>query len=213
LKQYVDANWPPVAEDAPGHSFRWLMGRRLVRENRLDDARQYLPTHVQPMFDTYTTNLRFGRDKTKPVIERATALTTAARTMHAHGRTLAGTEGEPDWNALWGGNFTLTPIFEIRTREKEAKPFVTPDELIRAQNPPAQPYKRYHYRYTAAELAWEAATMMPDNSDETARLLNEAGGWLKNRDPQAANRFYVALVKRCRNTELGRLADEKRWFP
>ena len=107
----------------------------------------------------------------------------------------------------------MTPIFTIRMRQEEAKPFITRNEVNRAQNPPAKPNKRFHYRYTAADLAWEAAALMPDNTDETARFLCEAGGWLKDRDPQAANRFYIALVKRCRNTELGRLADEKRWFP
>jgi hypothetical protein len=54
---------------------------------------------------------------------------------------------------------------------------------------------------------------MPDNSDDTARVLCLAGTWLKLRDPQAADRFYKALVRRCRKTEMGALADKLRWFP
>ena len=54
---------------------------------------------------------------------------------------------------------------------------------------------------------------MPDNSDDTARALIEAGSWLKARDPKAADRFYKALVRRCGTTDLGRRADQLRWFP
>ena len=35
----------------------------------------------------------------------------------------------------------------------------------------------------AAELAWEAAELMPDNSDDTARVLCTGGTWLKNTRP------------------------------
>ncbi len=54
---------------------------------------------------------------------------------------------------------------------------------------------------------------MPDNSDETARVLCIAGSWLKIRDPQAADQFYKTLVRRCGKTKLGREADKLRWFP
>jgi hypothetical protein len=40
-----------------------------------------------------------------------------------------------------------------------------------------------------------------------------AGSWLKSRDPKAADKFYKALVWRCRRTVLGKAADLKRWFP
>ena len=36
---------------------------------------------------------------------------------------------------------------------------------------------------------------MPNNSDETARVLCTAGAWLKMRDPETADIFYKALVK------------------
>lgn len=54
---------------------------------------------------------------------------------------------------------------------------------------------------------------MDDQSDETAAVLCEAGTWLKVRDPKAADRFYKALVRRCGTTDLGRRADQLRWFP
>jgi hypothetical protein len=36
---------------------------------------------------------------------------------------------------------------------------------------------------------------------------------LKYRHPQAADRFYKAMVVRCGTTDLGRQANELRWFP
>ena len=74
------------------------------------------------------------------------------------------------------------------------------------------PAKRFHYRYRAAELAWAAAYLMPNNSDETARILDTAGRWMAARDPQFAERFYQALVIRCGRTALGRAAAAKHWF-
>lgn len=75
------------------------------------------------------------------------------------------------------------------------------------------PDQRFHYRYRAAELAWWAASLMPNDSDETARILATAGNWIKRRAPKEANKFYQALVIRCGNTDLGRIATERNWLP
>jgi hypothetical protein len=53
----------------------------------------------------------------------------------------------------------------------------------------AVPEKRFHYRYRAAQLAWWAAALMPNDSEETAAVLAEAGGWLKRGDPKTAEAF------------------------
>ena len=87
------------------------------------------------------------------------------------------------------------------------------EEIQRASRPQADPEERFHYRYQAAFLAWEAAKLMPDNADETARVLCTAGTWLKDRDPETADMFYKALVRRCRQTAIGAQADRMRWFP
>jgi len=35
-------------------------------------------------------------------------------------------------------------------------------------------------RYPSAILAWKAAQLMPNNSDETARILCIGGSWIKD---------------------------------
>ena len=89
----------------------------------------------------------------------------------------------------------------------------TTNEIQRASSHNADPEVRFHYRYQAAFLAWEAAKLMPNNNDETAMILWAGGTWLKNRDPETADLFYKALVNRNRRTELGEEADRQRWFP
>ena len=58
-----------------------------------------------------------------------------------------------------------------------------------------------------------AASLLPNDSGETARILCTAGGWIKNSDPGEANRFYQALVIRCPGTALGKQAAARKWFP
>src|SRR6185295_4947490 len=86
-------------------------------------------------------------------------------------------------------------------------------EIQRASKHTADPERRFHYRYQAAFLGWEAAKLMPNHSNDTALVLWTAGSWLKDRDPATADIFYKALVRRCRKTALGAAADLKRWFP
>ncbi|MDB6031606.1 MAG: hypothetical protein JWM16_1944 [Verrucomicrobiales bacterium] len=67
--------------------------------------------------------------------------------------------------------------------------------------------------FPSAILAWKAAQLLPNNQDETARALCMGGSWIKNIDPNAADIFYKALVRRCRKTAMGNEADRLRWFP
>jgi hypothetical protein len=87
------------------------------------------------------------------------------------------------------------------------------DELARVAASETSPDRRFHYRYRACDLAWQAAALMPDEDASTAEVLCEAGRWLAYRDPAEADRFYKALVKRCGRTELGRRAEALKWFP
>lgn len=67
--------------------------------------------------------------------------------------------------------------------------------------------------YTASALAWEAARLLPDNSDDTAGILCLGGRWIATLNPSVADLFYKALVNRNRRTALGAAADKLRWFP
>ena len=176
------------AKQSPDQRLQHLLARRLGRLERYDEARRYLPEGLRPRLDELTAAL---------AVRDAASLWRAAQIMRHHGMELIGTELAPDWH-LHDGDYEAG--FDDENRLAPATPDVSP--LI-----------RFHYRYRAAELAWDAAQLMPDNDIETARVLHAAGTWLKNRDPQAADRFYKALVRRCGRTDIGREADRLRWFP
>jgi hypothetical protein len=142
---------------------------------------------------------------------------------------LMGTEVEPD-GFLWGGEFAVEDVATARLRGRyipeteqgldpakaSTKPLIIPastSEKSALKLTFPKPNQRFHYRFRAADYAWDAAKLMPDNQEETARVLVTAASWIKDRDDKAANRFYEALVIRCANTDLGRAAKKRRWLP
>lgn len=194
-------------------NIRYLLARRLTRLTRMSEARDYYPAEWLRTFDQLTDALGRGWDENAPAEQRADALFEAAVITRTNGLELMGTEVQPDWN-LYGGNFEGSLTAEVRSTNKDlkiAKPL--PEELVRSTRHGVEPPKRWHYRYQAAALAWEAARLMPDNSDDTAYVLWRAGTWLKSQDPPVADIFYKALVRRNRHTALGDAADRLRWFP
>jgi tetratricopeptide (TPR) repeat protein len=176
------------ASQTSDEKLQYLLARRLTRLGRYAEARPFFPENLRRRLDEFTTALA-NHD--------AASLWQAAQILRTYGFALTGAELDPDW-FIHGGSYDRG--FDSSNRLAHAAVEV-------------KPFLRFHYRYRAAELAWEAATQMPDNTDETARILCEAGSWLKDRDPPAADRFYKALVRRCGDTPLGQEAERCRWFP
>lgn len=230
LKDYVDAHWPtvsaaqaaeeeqkyPLDELCPAKlrsQIRYLLARRLTRAFRSGEARAYYPSQCLEQFDELVRALNVGWDETQPRDSRASAFFEAAVLTRTNGMELIGTEVAPDWH-IHDGTFDDGVTAEDRaTNENAAVVVASADELQRNEAHHADPELRFHYRYQAAALAWEAAKLMPNNSDDTARVLYTAGSWLKYRDPHTADLFYKALVRRNRKTALGAEADRERWFP
>jgi hypothetical protein len=198
--------------------FRYLLARRLTRLGRWQEAGPYYPAKLQPVLDSYISAIRDGHDGQKTNPQKAAALWAAAKIARTQGLELMGTELAPD-GAIWDGNFDFpSPAAERLALATQPATHtlapLAPEEKRRLSLPPETvPNKRWHYRYIASDHAWEAALLLPDDSDDLARLLVEAGSWVSARDPQAADRFYKALVTRCANTDLGRQALKLKWLP
>jgi len=188
--------------EAPALS--WLLGRRLARLRRFDEARPWFPPEHRERLDALAAALAEGEDPARAPLARSDALFLAARIARKDGLLLLGSELEPDW-AIYGGEFEDEKLTERRAS--------IPGERERILGQPVVPERRWHYRYVAAEWAWRSCELLPDGSDEKARRLCVAGGWLKARDPKAAERFYRELVLRCGSTALGREAAARKWFP
>jgi hypothetical protein len=228
LKAYVDATWPArlatgeehasfvEGYETPGRGriatpLRYLLGRRLVRLGRSREARKYLPAEQRRGLAALTGALREGRDAALPRAGRAKALFRAACLSRKEGLELLGTELGPDWLTYGSGREMLYPTPFALRKGGGLQP--APDEEARQRWGTAEvvPQKRFHYKYRATDLAWEAARLLPNDSDRKAEILATAGTWLKYQDPQAADRFYKALART--RTDLGRQADKMRWIP
>jgi photosystem II stability/assembly factor-like uncharacterized protein len=243
LKAYVDRNWPEVASPAqkqaiagdntnmppeywngwwyqdsvmspdetdPATSIRYLLARRLARLGRNGEAVAYFPPRLRPAFDAFVGDLKNGHKNSLPADERAMALFAAAVMTRTNGMELFGTELDPDW-LIYEGEYDSGD--GMRTNDNTRLLVASADELRRYRKHDVQPEERFHYRFQAAELAVEAAKLLPDNSEETARILCTAGSWIKYIDPQKANPIYKTLVRRCEKTDIGWQAEVMHWFP
>ncbi len=224
------------AEIRTALKIRWLLARRLTRLGRYAEARPFFPRQMRARLDEFATAHRRGGDAKLSAAARAAALWQAAQITRRDGMELLGTELEPD-GFIWNGDYKIDDVraerlagkftatrwetvqrdgFQHMEARHETKPLavpVTPSERARLLRNRVQPDTRFHYRFLAADLAWRAAKLMPDNSEETARVLNTAGRWLAARHEDAAERFYQALESRCAKTDLGRAAIKIHWFP
>jgi len=230
-RESVHSWWDSSPHQSDGASrLRYLLARRLARERFFKDALLWYPPELRPAFDAYVQSFRRGHDARLSDECRAGHLWCAAQ-IHRHlGMELFGAELTPD-------NFRQEGMFPDTLPERHRR--CSPDGLLRTQRPREEiaswqtwatvprvhpdeswchrhygvsPAKRFHYRYVASDLAWEAGGLLSDDTVELARVLNEAGSWLKYRDPKAADRFYKSLVLRNKNTLIGHAADRKRWF-
>lgn len=209
------ANRAPTAE----RDLRHLLARRLVRAGRFDEAREFFPVGFVATYDRYVVAVRRGYQRELPATTRADALWEAARLVREHGMELQGFELAPDFG-IWDGNFRWPDTAATRPDsyrgnwDRDPVPgqlVASEDEFHRVARQQV-PTRRFHYNHRAAELAWLASTLLPDDDARTAEILHTAGRWLAARYPEDAQLFYKTLVFRCPNTDLGKAAAARRWF-
>ncbi|PKN57028.1 MAG: hypothetical protein CVU56_13140 [Deltaproteobacteria bacterium HGW-Deltaproteobacteria-14] len=226
LKTLVDARWPapsepdavepggaPSAQGSPvvlysGRRFdveiraravwvRYLLGRRLARARRFDEARAYLPAAQAAVLDRYRAAIASARDRARPDADRAASWWEAAKIARHDGMELMGTEGAPDWQ-IYSGNFSLAATLDGRTALKSELAPAAPRELTRAKELAPIPDRRFHYRYVAGDHVMNAVKLLPRDSAAAGVMLCHAAAWVINRDPPAARRFYEEYQRRGR---------------
>lgn len=222
LRAYLDRTWATVKpvegsdwydakrdkpEDTAAH-LKYVLGRRLARLGKFEIAAPYMPDGQRGLLASLAELMRAGRDPRRGGPDRARSLWAAAQLTREHGMALLGTELAPD-AVVYGGSFSMS----LESRKAGSSLGPSPDELTRSTRNAPAPDKRWHYRFVGTNLAWEAASLMPDQDEGTATVLCTAGTWIKAQEPKEADRFYKALVKRCGNTPLGAEAAKLHWFP
>jgi hypothetical protein len=197
LKHYVDTQVPappPLTQQERDNyvplpvaaKLRDLLGRRLLREERYDEAPVYFDNvNLQDKAKAYG-QLREEADSAWWPTRRAGALFNAAWMAREWGMDILGYEMAPDY-ATFGGNYSL------ENSELKVGPLVAEGEVQRQQASAAQPDQRFHYRYVATALANRAADNLPHTSQAFAAVLCAAAGW--NTSPEDKSAVYQRYVK------------------
>jgi hypothetical protein len=179
---------------------RYLLARRLLREGRWDEALLWfdapaLHAKAQAYVEARRAAGRGGS------IERAEGWHRAAKLAREDGMELIGYEFGP--NAIWTGGygvpFGYSDLLPASSFWATQLPFATApraDERARVEASNAQPARRYHYRYVAADFAARAADLVPARSQAYAALLCEATGFVLNDDPSLAENYWRRYVSK-----------------
>ncbi len=192
LKHYVDTQVPAVPplsqQDRDNYvplpvaaSLRDLLGRRLLREGRYDEAPGYFDNvDLQNKARAYA-QLRQEADSAWWPTTRAAALFNAGSMAREWGMSLLGYEMSPDFASLEGN-------YSLETTALKVGPLVAEGEVQRQQATLAKPDVRFHYRFVATALASQAADILPHSSQAFAAVLCHAVGWNSSLEEQSA--FY-----------------------
>nr|WP_288454706.1 hypothetical protein [uncultured Pseudomonas sp.] len=208
LKGYVDSHVTSTPEPADGEPWNYwdrppalrlreLLARRLMRDGRYDEARGYFTQAGQQQAAADYQQARQRTQSAWTDIGRAEAYFEAASILRHQGMELLGYELGPD-NYVYAGNYP----------ERYNSAQVTPDtgpvdtggllsvaEAQRWNATAAEPYRRFHYRWIAADLASSAADLLPERSQAFASTLCAATDWMINVDPQRAQSYYRRYVE------------------
>jgi hypothetical protein len=197
LKQFVDRQVPaptPLTQQerdryvplSVAARLRDLLGRRLLREERYDEAPAYFDNpELQAKARGYG-QLRLDAESRWWPTRRAADYFNAASMAREWGMELLGYEMAPDY-ATFDGNYSL----EIT--EPKVGPLITEAEVQRQLVSAAKPDERFHYRYVATGLASKAADLLPHSSQAFAAVLCTAAGWGTSLEEESA--FYQRYVK------------------
>ncbi|PZX01801.1 hypothetical protein DFS28_101146 [Pseudomonas sp. 478] len=197
LKQYVDTQVPAppplTQQDRDNYvqlpvaaKLRNLLGRRLLREERYDEAPAYFDNVELQHKATWYGQLRHDAESKWWPTKRAFAYYHAATLARFDGMELLGYELSPDY-ATFGGNYSL------ESAELKVGPLIAEGEVQRQQATVAQPDERFHYRFVATALASKAADHLPHSSQAFAAVLCEASSWGTSLQEQSA--FYRRYVE------------------
>lgn len=163
LKAFVDARPAKDDESDDESRLRDLLARRLVRAHRIAEALPYFTRdEVRAVAAEYLAALNDAEHRWSRQA-RGEAWYKAAQLARNSGIEMMGTEGPPDDYGCC--------VADIKpANDAEAK---------RLAVAPAEPGKRFHYRYIAADHAQKAADMLPPRSQAFAAVLCSASHWMQ----------------------------------
>lgn len=192
LKIFVKANtnYNSIIPLHISKKLRHLLARRLLRENRFDEAiLDYFPNLYHEAVKEYLHCRKRAENLKLPIEIRAQNYFRCGQILLYYNIELLGYELAPDYKIV-NGNFTLHPPFQMTKNIQ---------------------LSRFHYRKTIADC-FKNSAKLTQNAD--FRFMSYLiGGWvLKDLTPQDANYFYKAIVN-MKNYPASQIFEKLRWFP
>jgi tetratricopeptide (TPR) repeat protein len=233
LKAYVDGR-PPARRGPkmdrfyyhePLMNLRELVGSRLMRAGRLEEALEYVNPDLRTRATGYVLLRRAAARTDLSDRERADAHWRSALLIGEIGETILHAPFGLSWSSGtgWHVSYGHLPSLRLgRSDQGEALPTMDlvgagPEERRRlgewnALHIEAPELSERDARYASFRHAMEAVRLLPDNDPAGAEILQYAGNLLKYREPKAAVPAYRLLVTRFPLTAHGKHALRAHWF-
>ena len=233
LKAYVDGR-PLVRCDPkmdrsyyhePLMNLRELVGSRLMRAGRLEEALEYVNPDLRARATSYVLLRRAAARTDLTDRARADAHWRSALLIGEIGETILHAPFGLSWSSGtgWHVGYGYSPRLRLgQASEGETLPTMNligagPEERRRlgdwkARHIEAPELSERDARYASFRHAMEAVRLLPDNDPAGAEILQYAGNLLKYRDPKAAVPAYRLLISRFPLTTHGKHALRAHWF-
>jgi tetratricopeptide (TPR) repeat protein len=233
LKAYVDGR-PLVRRDPkvdrsyyhePLMNLRELVGSRLMRAGRLEEALEYVNPDLRARATSYVLLRRAAARTDLTDRARADAHWRSALLIGEIGETILHAPFGLSWSSGtgWHVGYGYSPRLRLgQASEGETLPTMNligagPEERRRlgdwkARHIEAPELSERDARYASFRHAMEAVRLLPDNDPAGAEILQYAGNLLKYRDPKAAVPAYRLLISRFPLTTHGKHALRAHWF-
>jgi tetratricopeptide (TPR) repeat protein len=233
LKAYVNGR-PPIRRapkmdrsyyHEPLMNLRELVGSRLMRAGRLEEALEYVNPDLRARATSYVLLRRAAARTDLSGRERADAHWRSALLIGEIGETILHAPFGLSWSSGTGWYVGYGHLPSLRLGQPdhgEALPTMIlvgsgPEERRRlgdwkARHIEAPELSERDARYASFQHAMEAVRLLPDNDPAGAEILQYAGNLLKYRDPKAAVPAYRLLVSRFPLTAHGKHALRAHWF-
>jgi hypothetical protein len=233
LKAYVDGR-PLVRCDPkmdrsyyhePLMNLRELVGSRLMRAGRLEEALEYVNPDLRARATSYVLLRRAAARTDLTDRARADAHWRSALLIGEIGETILHAPFGLSWSSGtgWHVGYGHSPRLRLgQAIEGETLPTMNligagPEERRRlgdwkARHIEAPELSERDARYASFRHAMEAVRLLPDNDPAGAEILQYAGNLLKYRDPKTAVPAYRLLISRFPLTTHGKHALRAHWF-
>ena len=215
----------PADWDEPLENLEQLLGSRLMREGRLEEALDYIDPALRPYATNYVLHRRAAQRTDLSARERADSYWRGALAIRTLGERILHAPYGLSWSTGqgWYVGFgtphrlvlsqydenTKVPSMKLLPVGKEERERLS---IWQSRNIEYPELSARDARYASFRHALEAVRLLPDNDPAGAEILQYAGNLLKYREPKAAVPAYRLLVTRFPQTPYGRHAIAKKWF-